>query len=136
MVAPRRRGASSARDFPATQIIVNHTGLPADRSARGPRRLAARRSRPSRRARTSALKISGLGRPGLPWTVAANGAVIRDAIAIFGVERCLFASNFPVDSLAGTFAEIFAGFAQAVADRPRAERRKLFHDNAVRIYRL
>ena len=84
----------------------------------------------------AALKISGLGRPGLPWTVAANGPVIRDAIAIFGVERCLFASNFPVDGLAGTFAEIFTGFAQAVADRPREERRKLFHDNAVRIYRL
>ena len=48
------------------------------------------------------------------WTVAANGPVIRDAIAIFGVERCMFASNFPVDGLAGTFAEIFTGFAQAV----------------------
>ena len=127
--------AELGRDFPATPIIVNHTGLPADRSPEGlagwRRGLEAIAACPN-----AALKISGLGRPGLPWTVAANGPVICDAIAIFGVERCLFASNFPVDGLAGTFAEIFTGFAQAVADRPREERGKLFHDNAVRIYRL
>ena len=48
----------------------------------------------------------------------------------------MFASNFPVDSLVGTFDEIFAGFRRAVADLPLADQRKLFHDNAVRIYRL
>ena len=127
--------AELGRDFPATPIIVNHAGLPSDRSPEG---LAGwRRGIETVAARPNvALKISGLGRAGLPWTVAANGPVIRDAIAIFGVDRCLFASNFPVDGLAGTFAEIFTGFAAAVADRPHEERRKLFHDNAVRIYRL
>ena len=83
-----------------------------------------------------ALKISGLGRPGLPWTVEANGPVIRDAIAIFSADRCLFASNYPVDSLAGSFRDIFDGFQAAVADRLPEDRRKLFHDNAIRIYRL
>ncbi len=62
--------------------------------------------------------------------------MIRDTIAIFGPDRCMFASNYPVDSLAGPFETIFAGFAAAVADRSAEERRKLFHDNAVRIYRL
>ena len=62
-----------------------------------------------------ALKISGLGRRGLPLTVEANAPVIRDAIAIFGVERCMFASNYPVDKLAGAFTTIFDGFRAAVA---------------------
>ena len=62
--------------------------------------------------------------------------MIRDAIAIFGVDRCMFASNYPVDRLAGPFATIFAGFRQAVADRPEAEPQMLFQDNARRIYRL
>ncbi|WP_375461678.1 amidohydrolase family protein [uncultured Enterovirga sp.] len=127
--------AELARDFPATQIIINHTGLPSDRSAEG---LAAWRSGLERVADhpNVALKISGLGRLGLPWTVEANGPVIRDAIAIFGVERCMFASNFPVDRLCGSFGEIFGGFAAATADRTEADRTRLFHDNAVRIYRL
>jgi predicted TIM-barrel fold metal-dependent hydrolase len=62
--------------------------------------------------------------------------VIRDAIRIFGVERAMFASNFPVDSLAGSFDAIYTGFKAAVADLPLEHQRKLFHDNAVRIYRI
>jgi predicted TIM-barrel fold metal-dependent hydrolase len=120
---------------PATQIVVNHTGLPADRSPEG---LAGWRRGLDRAAACPnvALKISGLGRPGLPWTVEANGLVIHDAIAIFGFERCMFASNYPVDSLCGTFADIFNGFAEAVADRSVSQQTALFRDNARRIYRL
>ncbi|MGH6663527.1 MAG: amidohydrolase family protein [Pseudolabrys sp.] len=124
-----------AADFPRTPIILNHAGLPSDRSAEG---LAGwRRALEKLAAQPDvALKISGLGQAGKPWTVAANGPVIREAIAIFGVERCMFASNYPVDRLAGTFDEIYDDFLAAVADRPVAERNKLFHDNAVRLYRL
>jgi predicted TIM-barrel fold metal-dependent hydrolase len=124
-----------ARDVPGTQIIVNHTALPADRS---PEALAAWRSALEVAAAQPniALKISGLGRPGLPWTLESNGPVIRDAIAIFGVERAMFASNFPVDSLVGDFDTIFSGFLAATSDRSEADRSKLFHDNAARIYRL
>jgi predicted TIM-barrel fold metal-dependent hydrolase len=61
---------------------------------------------------------------------------VRDAIAIFGVERCMFASNFPVDSLCADFATIFSGFKEIVAHFSRFERLQLFHHNAVRIYRL
>jgi predicted TIM-barrel fold metal-dependent hydrolase len=127
--------AELARDFPETQIIVNHTGLPSDRSAEG---LAAWRCAMEAIAGQPnvALKISGLGRRELPWTVEANGPVVRDAVAIFGVDRCMFASNYPVDKLAGPFETIFDGFRAAVADRPAAEQRKLFLDNAVRFYRL
>lgn len=127
--------AELAHDFPQTQIVINHTGLPSDRSAEG---LAAwRRAMEIVAGQPNvALKISGLGRRGLPWTVEANGPVIRDAVAIFGVERCMFASNYPVDKLAGPFETIFDGFRAAVAERPAADRQKLFRDNAVRLYRL
>ena len=68
--------------------------------------------------------------------VADNGPVVRDAIAIFGAERCLFASNFPVDGLVATFETIFSGFREITRDFGDAEVSKLFHDNAVRIYRI
>lgn len=127
--------AALTRDFPKTQIILNHTGLPADRTAEG---LAGwRRAMETLAAEPNvAVKISGLGQPRQPWTVAANGPIVRDAIAIFGVDRCMFASNFPVDGLCAGFDTIFSGFKTIVAGRSRSEQLKLFHDNAARIYRL
>ena len=127
--------ADLARDFPATQIVINHTGLPADRSAEG---LAAWRRAMADAADQPnvAVKISGLGRPGLPWTLEANGPIIRDTLAIFGIDRCMFGSNFPVDSLVATFDAIVTGMKAAAAGRAPAERHKLFYANAARIYRL
>jgi predicted TIM-barrel fold metal-dependent hydrolase len=127
--------AELARDFPATAILLNHTGMPADRSAEG---LAGWRAAMARLAERPnvAVKISGLGQRDVPWTVESNGPIIGDAIAIFGIERAMFASNFPVDGLCASFDRIFLGFKNATASLPDAARRKLFHDNAVRLYRL
>lgn len=125
--------AELARDFPATQIVLNHTGLPADRSAAG---LAGWRAAMATLARcpNAAVKISGIGVTGQPWTVEANRAIVLTTIELFGVERCMFASNFPVDGLCATFDAIFSGFRTIVRDFPAEEQRKLFHDNARRIY--
>ena len=68
------------------------------------------------------VKISGLGLCGQPWRATDNAGIIRDTIDIFGWDRCLFASNFPVDGLCGDMATIFAGFAAAVAHLPWAQR--------------
>lgn len=127
--------ADLAYDFPDTQIVLNHTGLPADRSTEG---LAAWRAALERVAAAPnvAIKISGLGRPGQDWTYAANGPVIRDAVAIFGPERSLFASNYPVDSLTGSFDAIVDGFLRATEGRTEDEQRAMLHDNAKRLYRL
>jgi predicted TIM-barrel fold metal-dependent hydrolase len=127
--------AALARDFPRTQIILNHTGLPADRSPEG---LAGWRKAMEALAAAPnvALKISGLGQVGKPWTVEANGPIVRAAVGIFGVDRCMFASNFPVDSLCADFDTIFRGLKTIVADLSRSEQLELFHANAVRIYRL
>lgn len=127
--------AELARDFPRTQIIINHTGLPADRSAEG---LAGwRRAMETVAALPNiALKISGIGLRGERWSADKNAPVVGDAIRIFGVDRCMFASNFPVDGLVGSFDTIFSGFKSVVADLPKEQQWMLFHDNAVRIYRL
>jgi predicted TIM-barrel fold metal-dependent hydrolase len=127
--------ADLAKAFPGTQIIINHTGLPSDRSEQA---LAGWRAAMQRAAECPniAVKISGLGQKGQNWTVEANGPVIRDTIGIFGVDRCMFASNFPVDSLVASFSTIFEGFQRAVADRPVDEQEKLFWANAARIYRI
>ncbi len=124
-----------AADFGQTQIILNHTGLPSDRSAEG---LAGWRRAMAAFARhpNVAVKISGLGQPGAAWTVAANGDIVRTVIDLFGPSRCMFGSNFPVDSVCASLPTIFGGFAAIVADLAPDERRGLFHDNAIRIYAM
>ena len=124
-----------ARAFPETSIILNHTGLPADRSRDGvagwKRAMAKLAACPN-----AAVKLSGLGVPGSPWTAEANRAIVLTTIELFGVERCMFASNFPVDSLCGSLATIFGGFRAIVGDFSPADRHKLFHDNAIRSYAM
>jgi predicted TIM-barrel fold metal-dependent hydrolase len=124
-----------ARDFPGVTIIVNHTGLPADRSVDG---LQAWRTALAQLAECAnvRLKISGIGERGVHWSVERNRPIVRDAIEIFGVERCMFASNFPVDSVAVKLNTLFDGFKSMVTDLKPLQRLALFHDNAVALYRL
>ena len=126
--------AALARDFPDTTIILNHTGLPSDRSPEG---LAAWRAQMAAFAAepNTAVKISGICVPVNAWTAALNRDVVLQTIDLFGVDRAMFASNFPVDKLVASFRDIFAGFMAIVADFPETDRRKLFHDNAVAYYR-
>ena len=127
--------ARLAADFPDTRIILNHTGLPADRSSDG---LAGWRQAMIQLADCPnvAAKISGIGQPGVPWTAAANRGIVLTTIEAFGVERCMFASNFPVDRVCADFATIFGGFQAIVADFTMAEQDALFADNARRIYAI
>lgn len=127
--------AELARDFPQMKIVVNHAGLPADR---GEEALSAWRAALDTLARLPNvwLKLSGIGEPGVTWSVERNGRIVRDAIGSFGVERCLFASNFPVDSLVVTLNDLFSGFKAMVADRTPQERLALFHDNASALYQI
>jgi predicted TIM-barrel fold metal-dependent hydrolase len=127
--------AALCHAFPDTLLILNHTGLPADRSAEGiagwKRALGMLAACPN-----AALKISGLGVPGRRWTPALNRELVLSAIEAFGTERAMFASNFPVDGLCATFAEIYGGFREIVKDFSALEQRRLFHDNAVQIYAM
>ena len=125
--------ARLAQDFPDTCIILNHAGLPADRSREGiagwKQALQALAASPN-----TAIKISGLGVPGQAWTAQANREAVLAAIDIFGVERAMFASNFPVDGLCASFDAIVTGMRAIMRDFPAGEQRAFFHDNAVRIY--
>jgi predicted TIM-barrel fold metal-dependent hydrolase len=120
---------------PGVPVVINHAFLPADRSADG---LAGWRAALRRAASAPlvAIKISGIGINGKAWSLADNRPIIREIIEVFGPERAMFASNFPVDGLTGTFETIYAGFKAATADLDPAARRALFSDAARRIYRL
>ena len=127
--------AALNRDYPETMIILNHTGLPSDRSPAG---IDGWRSAMVEFAKSPnvAVKISGLGEPGQAWAVARNRDIVLETIRIFGEDRCMVASNFPVDSLVGSLQTIYAGFIQITGLLGRAAQEKLFAGNARRIYRI
>lgn len=54
----------------------------------------------------------------------------------FGVERCMFESNFPVDKLSCSYTVVWNSFKKLSKDFSASERAALFHDTATRIYKL
>jgi predicted TIM-barrel fold metal-dependent hydrolase len=83
-----------------------------------------------------ATKISGLGMVDHHWKVESIRPFVLEAIDLFGVERCMFASNFPVDKMFSDYDVLWNAFRTITAGFAAAERAALFHDNAARFYRL
>jgi predicted TIM-barrel fold metal-dependent hydrolase len=54
----------------------------------------------------------------------------------FGVDRVMFASNFPMDKSSSSYTVLWNAYKRMTAGMPLADRKKLPHDNAARFYRL
>lgn len=124
-----------AADFPGTSIVLNHGGMPVDRSPDGFDLWRAGMRRLARHDNVS-VKISGLGMVDHRWTVESLRPIVGEIISIFGTERCMFASNFPVDGLYSSYAAVWHAFDTITAALSTEERRALFARNAERIYRI
>jgi predicted TIM-barrel fold metal-dependent hydrolase len=122
---------------PAVDVVLEHAGLPWDRTDAG---LAVWRQGMEALAALPrvAVKLSEFGLRDAAWNEAENGRIIADALAIFGAERCMFASNFPVAGLRVTYPALVRTFAAALASRQwsAAAQRAVWHDNAMRVYRI
>src|SRR5579863_385150 len=127
--------AELAANAPKVTFILQHAGMledlsPAgwDKWRAGMRKLAAGPNIVS--------KLSALGtfiHKNDPQHIAA---IVRETIEIFGAERCLFGSNFPVEKLWTEYAPLVAAFRAAVEPLGAKVERAALHDTAVRVYRL
>jgi len=68
--------------------------------------------------------------------VAATGRYHRHAIECFGPKRCMFESNFPVDKQSVSYHVLWNAFKKIAAGASAGEKADLFHDTALRAYRL
>ena len=120
--------------FPDIPVAVNHLGLPLDRS---PEALAVWRRGLEAVARhpNTMLKVSELGLHGGRWDDAGNCAVVRDAVAIYGIGRCMFASNVPVSGLSVELDTLIHTILAALPQASQSEIDDLFAGNARRFYR-
>jgi predicted TIM-barrel fold metal-dependent hydrolase len=123
------------RRFPEISTVVNHAGLPSDRSDEA---LAgwAKALRQIAELPNVTIKISGIGLEGIPWTVEINRQIVETVAEIFGIDRIMFGSNFPVDSLTGSFHDIFGGYLEITSSWSSDEQAAAFIKNAIKIYRL
>jgi len=138
MTHPDQLGWSAATlaGFDDLTVVVEHTGWPRSNSAE---EFALWRSGIDALAAVGphvVCKLSGLAMPFGSMHVDALGPWLEYALGAFGVDRCFFASNFPVDAVYGTFDELYTTFSDLTAGLDEASRAKLFAENAERIYRL
>ncbi|MFP3606459.1 amidohydrolase family protein [Paraburkholderia sp. SIMBA_053] len=143
-----------ADTFPQTTIVLNHVGGPIGvaeyRSkrdevlgqwTRGMRDLAAR---PNIRVKIGGMGMAVFGfgferkdRPAKSSElVAAWRPSIETCIGLFGTERCMFESNFPVDKQTCSYAELWNAFKACTQGLAFEHRQNLFYRTACQTYRL
>lgn len=143
-----------AKAAPETTIILDHFGTPlGTKSFRDQREnifqqwqtdIAQLAKCPNVYAKLGGLAMpdNGFGwhQAALPATseelVAAQRRYYHHAIECFGVNRCLFESNFPVDKLSISYPVLWNAFKKIVADFSEDEKHALFYGTAEKIYRL
>ncbi|MBH67323.1 MAG: amidohydrolase [Rhodospirillaceae bacterium] len=93
------------------------------------------------------VKIGGLGmkiwgfkfhesKPSYQSLAAEWRPIVEVGIETFGVDRCIFESNYPVDAATTNFVSLWNALKFLTKDYSASEKRKLFFENANRVYRL
>lgn len=124
-----------AKEAPEVPIVLDHTGMPRDWDESGIR-VWREGMKSLAEADNVSVKISALGMFAPEFTAHAIRQFVLDTIDIFGVERCMFASNYPVDMLFSSYADIWSAYDSITSDFSDAERDALFRLNAERYYRI
>jgi predicted TIM-barrel fold metal-dependent hydrolase len=129
------QAAGLAADVPAVPVVLEHMGLPDPGHDPGLRvwreGVAAMADLPHAHAKLSAFSL--LGSPRDPGRVRG---VVATLIELFGPQRCMFGSNFPVESLAGGLDSLYALVLAALAELSKEERGEVLAGTARRFYRL
>ncbi|KAF1020539.1 MAG: hypothetical protein GAK30_02471 [Paracidovorax wautersii] len=127
--------AEVAAQFPALPIVLNHHGFAWDRSPEGLQRWRTGMEVLARQPNVH-VKLSEFGLRDQPWSWPDNRRILRETVAIFGWQRCMFASNFPVAGLRVGFQELVQGVLAALAHLTLAQQQAVMAGNALRFYRL
>jgi len=134
--APQMAGAASlAEACPNVTFVLQHAGMLEDLSPQG---RAAWRAGMAQLAKYPNVvsKLSGLGTFIHRNDIAHIAGIMEDTVALFGAERCLFGSNFPIEKLWTTYGELVDAHRAAAAPLRPEQRDAIFGVTAMRVYRL
>ncbi len=129
-------GAALAHTFPDTVFVLEHAGMLEDMSAEG-----WRRWREGMQALAAApnmnVKLSGLGTFVHACRADVMGPIIKaKTVKIFGADRCLYGSNFPIEKLWTDYRTLHTTFRAAIDHVSEAEQQAILHGTAARLYRI
>lgn len=127
--------AKLANDFPGVTFVLLHAGMLEDRSQDGWTRWRGG-MRKLADCRNVCVKLSGLGTFEHQCSVELWQPVVKETLAMFGAERCLYGSNYPIEKLWTTYDRIIAVMQECTSGLSGQERRAVFHATAKRVYRL
>ena len=116
-------------------FILNHTGEPCYQSKEYIESWEQNMTKLAKCENVVA-KISGLGMFDPNWTIDSTRIFIEKTIQIFGIERCMFASNFPVDKIFNTFDTYWNSFKEITKNYSENDKQLLFSSNAEKYYRI
>ena len=120
------------RKVPELRVAVCHAGSPHDDS-RGGRQLWRRGLAGLAELPGFVCKISGLGMFRHGWTIEDLRPAVEACLELFGPERCMFGSNFPVDSLQSGYANLVSAIEEIVPD---GDHEAVFGGTAQEFYRI
>lgn len=118
---------------PETTLVINHSGVILDRA---PETMTAWTTalREIAEAPNVVIKASGLCVEGSPWTVDLNREAILTMVDVFGPDRVMFGSNFPVDGMFVDYPTMLDTYREVLKGLPEAAQSAVFHDTARRVY--
>lgn len=116
-------------------VVIEHTGWPRNDSEEERARWMEGMNALAGLGDNVLCKLSGLAMPLGSMAVDILAPWLEYTIDAFGVDRCLFASNFPVDGMHGTLDELYTAYSAITSGLSAEARDKLFAANAERIYR-
>ena len=124
-----------AGKFPNVQIVIDHTGAPQERTVEY---FAKWREGMSNLAEADNIvcKISGLAMTDNDWTVDSIRPYVLHCIEAFGPDRCIFATNWPVDWLWSSYGKVVDAYLEITGEFSDAERTAMFSGNSERLYRI
>ncbi|MFF4692966.1 amidohydrolase family protein [Streptomyces sp. NPDC001307] len=126
--------AELAEACPQTLVVLDHLGKPSPEDPGTPWRQAMRRLA---RQDNVVCKLSGLTTEAAPDTSPeVIVSLLREALEIFGPDRCLYGSDWPVMTQATQYATWLELVRTALAAFPGEAADAVLHANAVRTYRL
>jgi predicted TIM-barrel fold metal-dependent hydrolase len=123
--------------LPELTVLLGHTGVPDPATDPGLELWRAGVTRFAHAVPQAVLKLSGMGfvSGGAAWAARDLAPLVRECIDLYGPDRCLFASNWPVERLATPrYADVWAGYDEMTADLGESERAALFAGTAARVY--
>lgn len=127
--------AKLARDFPEIAFVLLHAGMLEDRSDRGWARW--REGMHELSACTNVYtKFSGFGTFERRCDPALWRPVIEETLTLFGPDRAMFGSNFPIEKLWTRYGDLVAATRAGLTGLTPEERHAVMYGTADRVYRL